>query len=414
MAPHRFNPSSRRGIAYLLVLIAVAAGFTLACGLLTSQGMTLPLSRNMTHRAEAKTIAETGLQMAMAYVMSDPNWRNAKPQGAWVQNQSFGGGTFTIQGYGNGSFTDPAGAVILVATGMFKGATYKVQAVLSPTTFQVNKGISVVSNITMSTGTKVDSYDSSLGAYGGSNVGDAARVATNSTQTGAVNLGTGAKVSGNVYVGPGSDPNKVVKIGTGAKVTGTKENLSDPQSMPAIAVPDLGAVQPAVSYAVGSNTVLSNDLHVASLSIGTGGKVQINGDVTIVTEGNFTINTGARVEVLANSSLKVYCKGTLTMSTGADNKVIGPNLTRLTFYNVGTNTAKLNTGGSLQGVLISPNADVQATTGFRLYGAVLAKNLSLGTGTAFHEDTKITSGADAINLPTTGNSGYQVEWVSTW
>ncbi len=136
--------------------------------------------------------------------------------------------------------------------------------------------------------------------------------------------------------------------------------------------------------------------------------------MTIVTEGGFTINTGACVEVQSNSSLKVYCKGTLTMSTGVDSKVIGPNLTRLTFYNVGTSTAKLSTGGSLQGVLISPNADVQATTGFRLYGAVLAKSLSLGTGTAFHEDTKITSGADAVNLPATSTGGYQMEWVSTW
>ncbi len=253
MPSRRPNSPPHRGIAYLLVLIAVAAGFILACGLLSSQGMTLPLSRNMTYRAEAKTIAETALQLAAAYVMSDPNWRNAQPQGAWVLNQTFAGGTFSIQGYGNGgSFADPAGPVRLIATGLFKGATYKVQAIVTPMTFQVNKGISVVSTVVLATGTTVDSYDSSLGAYGGSNVGSAARVATNSTQTGAVNLGTGAKISGNAYVGPGSDPNKVVKLGTGAKVTGTKENLSSAQAMPTIPVPDLGATQPGVSYPTGA------------------------------------------------------------------------------------------------------------------------------------------------------------------
>jgi len=394
-------------------MVAVAAAFILGFGLLASHGMCLPLSENLAARAKAKDIAESGLQVAMKYVMSDPNWRTNKTEGLWAKNISCLGGTFAVQAYGSGGFTDPASAVRLVSTGWYNGATYKAQAVVTPTTYKVSKGLSVGTTITMSTGAKVDSYDSGLGDYSGSNSGPDAHVATNSTATGAVNLGTGAVVYGSVYVGPGGDPDKVVKVGTGAKVTGSKQAQSSPEPMPTIEVPDIGPTQPAVSYATGSNNTLISNVHTTSLNMGTGSTLKIKGNVVIVTEGNFTVNTGARLLVLDGSSLKVYVKGALTINTGARNMADGPNLTRLTMYNVGTSTANLSTGGTLEGVLISPKAAVQASTGFHLYGAVIAKSLSLGTGTAFHEDSKITSGADAVSLPS-AVGGYKAEWLSSW
>jgi hypothetical protein len=275
----------------------------------------------------------------------------------------------------------------------------------------------IVSNgsITMGTTAIVDSFDSSRGGYGGSNVGTNSHVVTNATAVGSVSLGTGARLAGNVAVAPGGNPAQTVSVGTGATYTGTTKVMANPIAMPTVTVPNLGATGGAFSVPTGGNAVISSNMHVSSLSVGTGGTLKISGNVVIVTEGNFSVGTGAQVQVQGNSTLTLYCKGALTFSTGADNKAVADNanLSALTIYNLSTTDVQVGTGGALYGVLISPQAGVVASTGFRLYGAVMAKSLTLGTGCAFHEDTHITSGGDPVQIPGAPTT-YATRWLNTF
>jgi hypothetical protein len=423
--------SNRRGIALVLVLAVVAMVFVLSGGYMAQQAVSVQLARNLSNRTQARMIAESGLEMALAYVGSDANWKTAKTPGTWGQNVSFGGGVFTVIGQagqdpngsgivvGNGSFTaDPTQSLTLTAVGTFKEANWASQAVVTPSGSTISSGVIVATAVSismeprpssMSPGATIDSFDSTLGPYGSGNSGSNAHVVTDSTQAGAVSIGTWSYLNGLVAAGPGTDVTKTVSISMGGTYTGTTTTMSATVPMPTITVPNLGATQAAVSYATGSTNTLSQSLHVASLSVGTGGKLKISGNVVVVTDGAFTVNTGANLEVLPNSSLKVYCQGGITINTGAANVVDGQNLDRLTLYNVGTTPVTLMGGGSLYGVVISPNAPINVTTGFQLCGALVAQSLSLTSGTAIHEDLRITSGIDSIVLGGTGTP--KARWV---
>jgi len=136
----------RRGVAMILVIIAIGVAMVLALGFAISQGTSVQLARNLTGRVQARVVAETGLEMAIAYVLrSDPNWRTEKTQGVWVQDQPFGGGTFTVTGQdgrdvngdgiveGDGNLANSTlDFLTLTCAGNYQGAKYTVQAVVYP------------------------------------------------------------------------------------------------------------------------------------------------------------------------------------------------------------------------------------------------------------------------------------------
>ena len=136
----------RRGVAMILVIIAIGVAMVLALGFAIAQGTSVQLARNLTGRVQARVVAETGLEMAIAYVLrSDPNWRTEKTQGVWVQDQPFGGGTFTVTGQdgrdvngdgiveGDGNLANSTlDFLTLTCAGNYQGAKYTVQAVVYP------------------------------------------------------------------------------------------------------------------------------------------------------------------------------------------------------------------------------------------------------------------------------------------
>ncbi len=414
---------NRHGIALMLVLAVVAMVFVLSGGYMAQQAVSLQLSRNLSNRTQARMIAEAGLEMALTYVASDANWKTAKVPGTWVQNVSFAGGVFAVKGeagqdpngsgviVGNGSFTtDPAQPLTLTAVGTFKEANWASQAVVTPSGSTVASGVIVSTTATIAGGSTLDSYDSTLGPYGSGNSGSKANVSTNWTQPNAVTVSGGGHLKGSVSAAPGADVTKTVKVSGGGTYTGATSLMSAPVAMPTITVPDLGAAQGATTYGYGTRT-LSQNLHVASLTLNGGGTVKISGNVVIVTEGAFAVSNGATLEVLPNSSLKVYCKGTLSLNGGSSTYFVvdGQNLDRLTLCNVGATPVSLSNGSTLTGVVISPNAQVNITGNFNMCGAVIAKSLSIDNGGFFHEDTRITSGTDSI--PLSGSGTPKLRWV---
>ncbi len=151
--PINTNPKHRRqrGIALLLVMISVAVASVLSLGFLTAQTTTLGISRNITHSAQARAIAESALELALHYVRDDPTaaWRTDRPHGVWVADQPLAGGTYTITAIdgadtngdgtisapseGDGDLTDDGDdPLTLTATATYGGVTYTVTAVVTP------------------------------------------------------------------------------------------------------------------------------------------------------------------------------------------------------------------------------------------------------------------------------------------
>ncbi len=141
----QYRQRRKRGVALLLVLIAVAISATLAMSFLGAQSTSVGIARNIQDHSPARHVAESGMELPIAYIQANSNWRTQQPNGAWVVDEPYAGGTFTIVGEdgvdtdgdevvdGDGDLADdPDDPLTLTVTGKVNGASHVVRAVVTP------------------------------------------------------------------------------------------------------------------------------------------------------------------------------------------------------------------------------------------------------------------------------------------
>jgi hypothetical protein len=134
-----------RGVAMLLVMIALVMGSVLAMTFLGTQSTAHGIAQNIHHHAQARAVAESGLVIAIAHVQQNADWRTTFADGLWLEDQAFQGGTFTVwgeDGYdengdgiidGDGDLADDdSDPLTLTVLGSIDGVTHQVQAVVHP------------------------------------------------------------------------------------------------------------------------------------------------------------------------------------------------------------------------------------------------------------------------------------------
>lgn len=135
MPTERANSIRCAGSIYLYVLATSLLISIIGLGSLTAVRIQMRSSRLMRDYAEARACAISAVDLGWLYVRQDPNWRDTRPNGTWVQDQALGLGRFTLQG------VDPGDNVLsdsqyepLVLTGIgTKGTTrHKVEVTLAP------------------------------------------------------------------------------------------------------------------------------------------------------------------------------------------------------------------------------------------------------------------------------------------
>lgn len=77
------------------MVMTVAA--VVAYSYLGSQGTSIGIARNISDQARARCLVQTGLDLTLAYIKTNTNWRTEQTDGTWVANQALYGGTVTIQ-----------------------------------------------------------------------------------------------------------------------------------------------------------------------------------------------------------------------------------------------------------------------------------------------------------------------------
>ena len=65
---------SRRGVALLLVLVAMGTATTLTLGWLVSQDNAMPVSRNVIRTSQARSVASSGMELAVAIMQTETAW----------------------------------------------------------------------------------------------------------------------------------------------------------------------------------------------------------------------------------------------------------------------------------------------------------------------------------------------------
>ncbi len=151
----------------------------------------------------------------------------------------------------------------------------------------------------------VDSYDSSLGPYGGANVSSRAAVSTNATSNDVLVVASNAQLSGDAYCGVGGDPAIAMQIN--GLVSGTRSSMSTNVFMPANGAPSgMPASQGNKVYL--SNRTWNSDQKFKSLSLLGNCTVWVVGDVRVQCTGTLLVRNRARIVVPAGSSLTIHAR----------------------------------------------------------------------------------------------------------
>ena len=159
LTPSRRHPPRERGMAMLLVMIAVVMASIMARGFLAAQSTNIGISENIDGQARARAIAESGLALTLQHIQANADWRETYAEGDWVTAQAFEGGTFTVTVFdgvydtdsqavsGDGDLADDVSDTIAVAvTATYNGVTHTVRSNVTPGVTQSRKLLLITPN----------------------------------------------------------------------------------------------------------------------------------------------------------------------------------------------------------------------------------------------------------------------------
>lgn len=257
--------------------------------------------------------------------------------------------------------------------------------------------------IFMLTGSPViDSYDSSEGPYGGSNIKQNAEVASN----GFIDLPAfpqniwlqdNSMLKGNLSLGVGG----TVVLDDAAQITGTITYNQPLVGLPAAEVPaELQSLFSGGSYMVvgGTSTLSAGDYKYSELVVTNGGTLNINGDVRIyLTNTTNALLVGAlagasKINLSSGSSLTIYSEGITHVRTGGSiNAANDKNPAKFNLYTTIETPGDqfgLEISGSSQvyGIIHAPLTRVILDSGSNIYGSVIAKSLLIQDNSGLHYD----------------------------
>ena len=406
----RRSSPRHRGIALVLVMIAVGVAVVLSLTFVVAQGTSHGIAQNVQHHAQARHIAESGLAMTIAHVQNTSDWRTVHANGQWVANEAFAGGMFTITGVDeeDGDLADDTSdPVRITSTGTYQGVTHSVNAVVTPQTSGFpDVDISLMSTVDVDTDAEIDSFDSRNGAYGGGNSGSEALVMTNTTQSSGVHTGSGGQIEGDVYVGVGGDPGSVID----GSVSGTEGTLTDPVTAPAIDVPGDSVVGPLLGNGqFNSNATISGNQHYDNFQIDSGATVRISGDVTILVEQNFQLTDGCEIRLNPGASLTIYVLDTMQISSASHINLNTGDPTLTTIYLPGmANDIDIKEESWVYGTVIAPQRKIKLSKEGHIAGRLMAGTLEMIEESGVHYDVNPDYGGGSGGG--SGDSGFAIVW----
>ena len=171
-----------RGVAMLLVLIAVALATVLSSAFLSAQSTTRAISENAQEHTRAREVAESGMDIVVQFMRANDDWRTIFTEGTWITNQALAGGTVTITTNdgedtdgdgdidGDGNLTDDdADPLTITVVGTVDGRVHRIRAVLTPVLGEeeATSPFGAVANaeITMKGDGRIDAFNATTGTY---------------------------------------------------------------------------------------------------------------------------------------------------------------------------------------------------------------------------------------------------------
>ncbi|MHC5023872.1 MAG: fibro-slime domain-containing protein [Planctomycetota bacterium] len=212
--------------------------------------------------------------------------------------------------------------------------------VIAPNQYIDDNPISLVSAPSISPLGTFDSYDSSVGPYGGSNVG----------------------------------PTPTVIVGA---------------TMPGIAVPADLAATPSEGSVTRSNQTISSNIHAHNLTLN--GTVLIDGNVAFLCEGAFMMGTSATVDLLPDATLDIYVYGGVSINPHAALNGDSWDPRRVRIYSIGTEDVVVSQPlGVAHASVVAPQGGLVIMPGCHFFGRFIGQSLTVSPNGNLHADTSAT------------------------
>lgn len=334
-----------RGMAMLLVLIALAMATIMASAYLASRDNSAAISDNVTSAAESRWAAATGLDMGVAILQTETAWYEGMSGNLLLDDYVINGATVDVSATDletDAAPTADSTTVRLTATARANGIEQTASAIARLPKQDADVIDIDLSEFAVFASEKLTLNDTSTitrwSTAPKSALNPPLALGTSGLSAGTVELTEdAAAIDSTVYHAPGASAT-LVSVANGT-VVDSKElpdavPLLDP---PAIPVPYPGdpaiawvSVMPKISWA----WPLYGHMRVEKLETdkNTDGHIGILGDYTFVSEGDFTLDANTGLSIFGDVTLVVF--NDLHMADGAFIKLVNED-SRLTIHVAG-------------------------------------------------------------------------------
>ena len=376
--PQPRTSGSERGAALIYSVVAVMVVSILAAGFMQ---LALSVTRRLSSTSDttqAFNIAEAGLSEAYTGL----GVARTGNVGTVDAPAAFGGGLVWVEATAHAN-----GMIELESTGMYGTGRATIGLACEPVARSVaTLGFFTLEDLRLNPSVRLDSYDSSLGAYL-----DQINTALNNQgligSNGDISIASGITILGDVIYGPTGK----IDIASGSVVTGGTSARPELETLPPIEVPNIPLGKP-VKYTSGVPMVVPpGEAGYPVLDMGKNTKLVLKGPLTLVA-GDFILRSGAQLLFdTTDGPIDVYVTNSLDFNTSSVVSTSTNKTADSTFLVAAPEGKTVNFGAKSQfyGFIYAPDADVHISAQYELYGGLACRSLQLAAQGKMHLDTAL-------------------------
>lgn len=403
----------KKSVALILGFIAIITLICFSSVILSRSVTESNLTKRYTESTQAFWLAEAGIQRAI--------WELNNGGGTWSGWTDTGGNKSITVSLSTGDFsvtvTNPASASPSVES---RGHIPNIGTNRIERDLDIVLGSETISpfsyagfgktSVTMSGNGETDSYNSGVGAYGGSNVGTNGDIGTNGIAAGVINLSGNSSINGDANTGAGG----TVTLSGNAEVNGTTDD-SCSENFSSVTVPSsLSGLSSSGSYSLGSNNTAAlnaGDYKFSSMAISGNAILTLSGTINIYfTESSsdaLKITGNGKIIVASGATINVYTNGKCDLSGNGvvNNTSLPENFLIYSTYSGSADGVKITGNGNFYGAIYAPDTQIKVTGNGDVYGALVGSTLTVTGNGDIHYDEALQDVGSA------GSSNYS---VGTW
>jgi len=409
------NPLSGNKKGYLLpmVIIYMVTAMIVGTGIVLLGSLDRIEANKRLHREQAFYLAEAGINLARYDLKNsiplptDPQTVNS---GTWT-------GTFVLSETGTDTIT-------VTSTGTVKGNTETIRLTVTIVGGgPFSDGIFGADSLIVKNNSVMDSYDSRLGPYGGSNVGSEGDAGSNSY----ISVSNEGIINGDASVSAGGN----IMVGIQGEITGDTSFSADPKTLPGVIIPnDLYGLNYPVLYPTDPPGGLGDSRIIGSeYTMNSAGEFEVNGHKSVTISGGdfrfkkITVGIGSTLYITnTTGNSRFYIQGGgLHLSNNSQTNLVGEGVTaeiyvdtsiatldnsaslncpidpitnlhipgdpsHLGIYITSTQTQYIENNAFISAALYAPRAEVIIKNNGGFFGSVVAKSVVLDQNAKTHYD----------------------------